>query len=42
MKFMHIAGRVAQAVGLGTLLFLAIVKMAAMNSGARVFFYQGF
>ncbi|MGA2500904.1 MAG: hypothetical protein ABSH20_24465 [Tepidisphaeraceae bacterium] len=42
MSFARFAGIVVQAVALGTLLFLAIVKLTAYDAGLRVFQYQGF
>ncbi len=35
-------GVVLQAVVLGLLLFIALVRLAGMVGGARVFQYQGF
>lgn len=35
-------GVLLQSVALGALLFLALVELAALASGARVFHYQGF
>ena len=35
-------GVALQALVLGTLLFLALVELGALASGARVFHYQGF
>lgn len=31
-----------QAIVLGTMLFLAVVQLAALTTGARIFRYQGF
>ena len=42
MRFAKWAGIVVQAIVLGGLLFLAVMKMIAIQSGARVFQYQGF
>jgi hypothetical protein len=36
------AGQIVQGLGLGVLLFSAIVTMVQIESGARVFRYQGF
>lgn len=41
-KFLRRAGSVAQGLVLGALLFSAIVTMVQIESGARVFRYQGF
>jgi hypothetical protein len=38
----HIAGCLLHVSVLGTLLFLAVVKLAATQSGVLVFRYQGF
>ena len=35
-------GIVCQAIVLGALLFLALTKVVALSTGARVFQYQGF
>ena len=42
MKYARWIGIIFQALMLGGLLFLAIGKMVAMATGARVFEYQGF
>ena len=42
MNRFRLAGMVVQAIVLGSLLFLAIVKMVALQSNARIFQYQGF
>ncbi|HLN24339.1 MAG TPA: hypothetical protein VK558_10175 [Patescibacteria group bacterium] len=41
-NFLRRAGQVVQGLALGTLLFSAIVMMVQIESGARVFRYQGF
>ena len=41
-KWLQRAGQVAQGLVLGVLLFSAIVMMVQIESGARVFRYQGF
>ena len=41
-KLLRRAGQVAQGLLLGTLLFSAIAMMVQIESGARVFRYQGF
>ena len=38
----RLAGAVLQGLVLGTGLFLALAKMTALTSGARVFNYQAF
>ena len=38
----RLLGIAVQALCLGTLLFLAVCKMVSLESGARVFRYQGF
>ena len=38
----RLLGLCAQSLVLGTLLFVAIVKLLSVSTGARVFFYQGF
>lgn len=38
----RLAGVALQAMVLGSLLFLAVVEMAALTTGARIFRYQGF
>ncbi|MGE5608459.1 MAG: hypothetical protein ACM359_04340 [Bacillota bacterium] len=38
----RMAGMLFQAVVLGALLFLAVMKLIALGSNARVFQYQGF
>jgi hypothetical protein len=35
-------GQIAQGLGLGLLLFAALTMMVQIESGARVFRYQGF
>ncbi len=42
MRWARLAGRILQALVLGVLLFLAILKLLAIHSNARVFHYQGF
>jgi len=42
MKFARWTGIIVQALVLGGLLCLAIGKMVAVATGARVFEYQGF
>ena len=42
MNAWRILGIACQAVLLGSLLFLAVAKLIAMSSGARVFEYEGF
>ncbi len=42
MKLARVTGIVLQAVVLGTLLFLAIVKLTAHGADMQVFQYQGF
>lgn len=41
-RLAYAAGILLQAVVLGVLLFLALVELGALASGARVFHYQGF
>lgn len=38
----RLAGALLQGVGLGTLLFLALARLATLAADARVFTYQGF
>lgn len=42
MNIWRLLGIACQALVLGTLLFLALAKLIALTSGARVFQYQGF
>jgi len=42
MSWPRFLGIMLQAIVLGTMLFLAIIKVIATQSGARVFHYQGF
>jgi hypothetical protein len=42
MSIWRLIGITCQAVVLGSLLFLAILKLIAMSTGARVFLYEGF
>jgi hypothetical protein len=42
LKVVRIGGYLLQSLVLGTLLAMAIVKMAAMAGGATVFRYEGF
>ena len=42
MRYAKWAGIVVQALVLGGMLFLAVMKMIAIQSGARVFQYQGY
>ena len=42
MKSGRILGVITQAVVIGVLLFLAIVSLLGVGSGATVFRYQGF
>jgi hypothetical protein len=42
MNVWRVFGIACQAVLLGSLLFLAVAKLIAMSSGARVFQYEGF
>jgi hypothetical protein len=42
MNLWRILGIACQAILLGSLLFLAVAKLIAMSSGARVFQYEGF
>ena len=41
-RFGHIIGIAIQASVLGTLLFIAMVRLIGVAGGARVFQYQGF
>ena len=41
-RLAHAAGVVTQAVVLGYLLFFAVMRLLAIDSGATVFRYQGF
>ena len=41
-RFARLAGICLQGLVLGLLLFLALMKLLALESGARVFRYQGF
>jgi hypothetical protein len=41
-KLARSAGVVVQAVVLGYLLFFAVMRLAAIESGATIFRYQGF
>lgn len=41
-KWARLAGIAVQAALLGYLLFIAVMRMAAVESGATVFRYQGF
>ncbi len=36
------AGILVQGIILGTLLFLALLKLSVLQSGGRIFYYQGF
>jgi len=42
MRMARITGILIQALVLGTLLFFAIGRLVAIESGARVFRYQAF
>lgn len=42
MKWARILGISVQAVVLGILLFVAILKLLPQANNARLFFYQGF
>lgn len=42
MSMGRIIGILLRAIALGVMLFMAIMKLAAIQSGARVFQYQGF
>jgi len=42
MTFPRILGIICQALILGTLLFLALIKLSAIVTGAHIFQYQGF
>lgn len=42
MNWPRIFGLTLQAIVVGTLLFLAVIKLIATQSGAQVFHYQGF
>ena len=42
MNLWRILGVVCQSLVLGSLLFLALVSLVALSTGARVFQYQGF
>ena len=42
MSYARMLGMIFQAAVLGSLLFLAIMKMLALDANARVFQYQGF
>ena len=42
MRSARICGIVLQAIVLGTLLFLALSRLVALESGARIFRYQAF
>ena len=41
-KLLRRAGQIVQGIALGALLFSAIAMMVQIESGARVFRYQGF
>ncbi len=41
-SFPRLAGALLQALVLGYLLFAAVMRMSAVESGATVFKYQGF
>lgn len=41
-RLAHAAGVLIQAVVLGYLLFFAVMRLLAIDSGATVFRYQGF
>ena len=41
-RIAHAAGVLIQAAVLGYLLFFAVMRMLALDSGAAVFRYQGF
>ena len=42
MSIARLSGVVLQAVILGTLLYFAVGKLVAIESGARIFRYQAF
>ncbi|MEX2215021.1 MAG: hypothetical protein WD768_12880 [Phycisphaeraceae bacterium] len=42
IRFARILGIVLQAAVLGTLLFVAVFRLAGIMGGARVFQYEGF
>ena len=42
MNIYRLLGIVCQSVVLGTLLFIALMKLIALSTGTRVFLYQGF
>jgi hypothetical protein len=42
VKLAKLSGICVQALILGTLLFFALARLAALRSGARVFRYQAF
>jgi hypothetical protein len=42
MSWPRILGITVRSLLLGTLLFLAIMKLIALRSGAQVFHYEGF
>lgn len=41
-RFGYVTGVVLQAAVMGSLLFLAMLRLAGMAGGARVFQYEGF
>ena len=41
-RFGHVMGMVLQITVMGSLLFLALFRLAGMVGGARVFQYEGF
>ena len=41
-RWARVAGIAIQALVLGYLLFIAVMRMVAIDSGATVFRYQGF
>lgn len=42
IRFVRILGIVMQAAVIGTLLFVAVFRLAGIMGGARVFHYEGF
>jgi len=42
MSWPRMLGIAIQSLFLGTLLFLAVMKLIALRSGAQVFHYEGF
>jgi len=42
MKFCRWMGIIIQAIVIGTLLFVAVVKLTSAHTDARIFQYQGF